>query len=82
MAIKNQKARRRVARSNRSQISASKAVSRMRSGIVPVLEDLRKVAVAGKDRAELEFKVLSAVRRIKLNLDAQSNKSQLRHPHG
>jgi hypothetical protein len=49
--------------------SAKRIVTRIRSEVVPVLDELRRNAAAGgKERAELEFQVLSAVRKIRLNL--------------
>jgi hypothetical protein len=64
---------------------AKKVVSQIRSEIVPVLDDLRKSAAeGGKDRADLEFRVLSAVRKIRLNLDSALplHKSEKRHSQG
>ncbi len=66
---------RRTGTSPRSQYHGQRAISRLKSGIEPVLERLREEAMRGSDRAELQFKVLSAIRQIRLSLSESSESS-------
>ena len=65
------------------KLNAKRVVSRIRTEIVPMLDDLRRSAAeGGNDRAELEFRVLSTVRKIRLNLDSvlSQQESETRRP--